>query len=98
MSFVAEVRPGLRQLVGLVRKMRVADHQPPAGAAVNSQGRKPLEQAWKNPKPCRGDTTGERQFGMFRPSRAALDSDWTRGLRPWLFAAAPSGAKTGSGR
>ena len=31
-------------------------------------------------------------IGTFRPSRAAHESDSTRGLRPWLLTAAPAGA------
>jgi hypothetical protein len=46
------------------------DHSAPVGAAVNSQGRKPLESGETTPKPRRGDTLFDEKF---RPSRALAD-------------------------
>jgi hypothetical protein len=59
----------------------------PGGAAVNSQGRKPLEMRQNDPKPCKGDTNRVPPFQGWGP-----DLTGTRGLCPWLLTFAPLGA------
>src|SRR5947208_487144 len=60
----------------------------PGGAAVVSQGRKPLEFS------CTNCVQPRRGGGHRRPSGAARSSTLaSRGLRPWLTAVAPPGLR-----
>src|SRR5579872_259350 len=64
----------------------------PAGAAVISQGRQPLDFWKQNESP--GGATHRRARGFALPGLRLIFAVVPRGSRPWLMTFAPTGAKT----